>query len=530
MTEQNTTSSEQFDEPTLRGDFRRYHRMIGLQSWAIVSETELQQLTSEANAITTHWTGAPAPWKDHWDHLVTAAYQWEQDPERMQLLLDRIACDYERTGTTDPVGPIQVRNLLLAGELVEEQRSYLGFGAGPAAPDHIDLVYGYLTSYRAAGTTTQWESLPSWSTARRWLCDHAAATAPDTRVDITITGPDPLSGAAARPLMTGTDLTAGELIDHLHRLDGLLGAAAIPADPAAHSWLDDLRYDVLCDAYRDTLIDHANPWAVGRRYEHYLRADDLHTDIVDYADRAGLNHTHRGTESGEEQPDIVDARLAEIRREVRRCDIDWFTSPRASTWLDEAVEEAQQLLDSVTRSGLAVSYSDPTDTGQLTVAGFDGEQWYIQRTRTGEDGRTTIHDTPPARHRSCDELLHTTTVFAVADGTRPAPDAVTIPATVVAQLHDFERDLAALADNVTTVRELREAIRTGRPYTLSRRQPAETSQRRARTAISRDANRTTLTDTPDSEKPTPPVQPAKEPRAKRRQPPKSAGRTHRRRL
>lgn len=504
--------------------------MIGLQSWAVVSETELQQLTSEANAITARWADAPIPWKTRWDHLMAAAQQWEHNPDRMQQLLDRIACDYERAGTTDLAAPIQVRNLLLAGELVEEQRTYLGLGAGPAAPDHIDLVYGYLTSYRA-DNTTHWESLPSWSTARRWLCDHASATAPGTRVDVTITGPDPLSGAAARPLMTGTDLTAGELVDRLRRLDGLLGAAAIPADPATHSWLDDLRYDVLCDAYRDTLIDHANPWAVGRRFEHYLRADDLHTDIVDYFNRAGLNHTHRSVESGEEQPDIVEARLAEIRRDVRLSDIDWFTPPRASTWLDEAVEEAQQLLDSVTRSGLALSYTDPTYTGQLTVAGFDGEQWYIQRAHTGEDGRTVIHDTPPARYRSCDELLYTAKTFVVVDGTQPSPDAVTIPAAVVAQLHDFERDLTALADNVTTVNELRDAIRSGRPYTLSRHQlPAVTSQRQARSGISRDANRITLTDTPDGEKPISPAQPAKEPRTKRRQPPKSAGRTHRRRL
>ncbi|MCU1642980.1 MAG: hypothetical protein JWN03_3255 [Nocardia sp.] len=501
-----------------------------MQSWAIVSEPEQQQLTRQINLLTDRWRAAPSPWKDHWDHLLTAAQRWEQNPETTQLMLDSIAGDYERTGTTDLASPIQVRNLLLAGELAEARRTDLGLFNDPGAPDHVDFVYGYLTSYRTAGHTTTWQSLPSWSTARRWLIDQAAATAPETGVDITITGPDPLIGAAARPLMTGTGLTARELGDQLRHLDQLLGTAAIPVDPYAQSWLDDLRYEVLCDAYRDTLTEHANPWAVGRRFEHYLRADDLYTDIVDYADRAALHHSEED-DPGEERHDTVEYRLADIRQDIRQNDIDWGTAPRTSTWLDEALDQAQQRLDDFARGGLTLNYPDPTQTGHFTEIGFDHDQWYIQHIHTGADGRTRLYDTPPTPYSSCDELFDSTAAFVATSDPSPAPDA-SIPESIISELRTFDSELTSLHRDLATVRELHDAIRVGSPYTMRRPQPTTEhmrTQSRTGTATSRDANRITL-HTPDSEKPTPPAQPAKEPRAKRRQPPKPGGRPHRRGL
>ncbi|WP_405132962.1 hypothetical protein [Nocardia sp. NBC_01388] len=523
------TPDRRFDEEQLRNDFRFYHYMIGSLNWAIVSEPEHQQITEQIDALTDRWHAAPAPWKNHWDHLATAARRWEQNPESMQQMLDQIAGDYARTGTTDLANPIQVRNLLMAGELAEARRTDMGIGSAPGSPDHIDFVYGYLSSYRAAGHTT-WASLPSWSTARRWLIDRAAATAPETRVDITITGPDPHSGAAARPLMTGTDLTAGELGDQLRHLDQLLGTAAIPLDPSTQSWLDDVRYDVLCDAYRNTLIDHANPWAVGRRFEHHLRADDLYTDIVDFTDRAGLSRTDRGPGIDAEQPDTVGSRLDEIRQGVRGSDIDWMTPPRTSTWLDEAADRAQQRVDQFTRGAGRYRYGNLTRAGHLIEIGFDEHQWYAQHIHTGEDGRTSVYDTPPSRYRSCDELVAAAATFEATPGQQPAP-YVSLPDTVVREMRAFERDLSSLEHDVATVRELRDALRTGRPHTLHRNQPPTApTPRQAGSAISRDANRITLTPTPGSERPTPPAQPAKQPPAKRRQPPKSGGRPHRRRL
>ncbi|APA96720.1 hypothetical protein NS506_02658 [Nocardia seriolae] len=521
---------EQFDERRLHNDFRHYHHLSGLQDWAINSETEQQRLTRDIDIITTRWQNAPSPWKDHWDHLVAATKRWEQNPERMQRLLDRIACDYERTGITELASPVEVRNLLLAGELLERRRTDLGFGNGHSGPDRIDFPYGYLTSYRAAGAATRWKSLPSWSTARRWLIDQTTATAPDTGVDITITGPDPRSGAAARPLMTGTGLSARELGDQLRHLDELLGTTQIPVDPSPQPWLDDLRYDLLCDAYRDTLIDQANPWAVGRRFEHYLRADDLHTHIVDYADRAALSRAEGSPNTEEEQPDIVESRLDEIRQDVRQSDIDWTTPPRAITWLDEAVDEAEQRFDTFIRDGLTLCYANPEQPGHLTTIGFDDDHWYVQHGQVGQDGRTIVYDTPAKSYRSCDELL-SGTATSVVDLAPVPPSRVAIPDMIASELRAFERDWASLKHGIATVRELRDAIRTGRPYILRGPQSSNgKTPSRTASVISREANRIAQADTSGSEQPAPPTQSTKQSRAKRRQPPKSVGRQHRRRL
>ncbi len=502
--------------------------MNRMRGWAIVCDTERQLLTREIDIVTTRWATAPSPWKDHWDHLVTVAADWETDPQSMQHRLDRIASDYERSGTTDLASPIQIRNLLLAGELVESRRIDLGIAYDPYTPDRVDQTYGYLTSYRTAGNTTMWESLPSWSTARRWLRARAGDTDPRAFVDVTVTGPDPVTGAATRPLMTGTGLTAAELTDQLHRIDELLGTTPIPADPSAHSWLDELRYDVLCDAYRATLLEHRNPWSIGRRYEHHLHADDLRTEITDHTSRAGL-HTAAPQPDGDEVPDLVEARLDDIRRSIGEHGPDWTIAPRASTWLDDAVTDAQRRLADMTTHGLALTYTDPTQPNQLTAIGFDGDRWYLQHAQTATDGRTITYDTPPRTYRTCNELLAAATAPDVA--TPQSPNPVTVPETIRQRLHELDNDLHALRHDLTCVRQLRDAVRTGTPYTLRRdHHPAVSSTRIPRhSGLSRDANHLNLTETPDSEKPTPAPEPTKPPRAKRRQQPKP-GRQHRRRL
>lgn len=55
------TPDGRFNEEQLRNDFRFYHYMIGSLNWAIVSETELQQITEQIDAITDRWRAAPAP-------------------------------------------------------------------------------------------------------------------------------------------------------------------------------------------------------------------------------------------------------------------------------------------------------------------------------------------------------------------------------------------------------------------------------------------------------------------------------------
>lgn len=501
--------------------------MSGMQRWAIVSELEHEQLAGEIHAIADRWQGAPTPWKDHWDHLVAAAERWDQNPEGMQLLLDAIARDYERTGTTDLADPIQVRNLILAGELVEARRTDLATLYSPTAPDRVDIAFRYLTSFRAAGNITAWQSLPSWSTARRWLTGQAAATAADTVVDVTITGPDPFSGAPARPLMTGTGLSAAELGDQLRHLDELLGAASVPVDAPAQTWLDDLRYDVLCDAYRDTLIDHANPWAVSRRFENYLRADDLYAEIVDYADRAGLHRAASDPDHGTDQPDVVASHLADIQDGVRRSNVDWTTPPRTNTWLDEAVDNAQQRLDVVACGGLRLMYAIPAEAGRVVEVGFDQDRWYLQYVQSSNDGTTVIRDTPPESFSSCDELIDRTALFASSPA-QDRPQHAASSQSVAGQLRAFEAELSQLQHDVSTLRQLRDAIRAGKPLLLRKHQPpTHRTQRPTNGAMSRDPNWMGRTEAPDS---TPPTPPGQRPRAKRRRPPDPGGPTHSRRL
>lgn len=501
-----------------------------MRRWGIISEVEEQQLASQINVITARWHGAPTPWNDHWVHLVTSAERWEQNPESMQLLLDAIARDYARTGATDLADEIQVRNLLLAGELVEARRTDFATLYNPSGPHRVDTAYGYLTSFRTAGHATVWRSLPSWSSARRWLTDQAAATTADTSVDITITGPDPLSGAPVRPLMTGSGLSAQELGDRLRHLDELLGAVPVPVDSPAQSWLDDLRFDVLCDTYRDALIDHSNHWAVSRRYENYIRVDDLYVDIVDYAERAGLHRVTGAQDYVTEGPDVVETRLADIRRDVQRTDIDWTTPPRINTWLDEAVDDAQHHLDVITCGGIKLLYSDLPEAGRLVEIGFEQNRWYLQYVRASDDGRTVIRDNLPESFPSCDELINRTALFA------PGPDRErasygSFSDTIASQLRAFEGKLKQLEHDVATVRQLRDAVRTGEPVILRRHQSsARLAHPQTRSTMSRDANRIGPTETPECGPIPPTAQPDKRPRAKRRRPPDSGGSTHRRRL
>ncbi|MEU0870600.1 hypothetical protein [Nocardia brasiliensis] len=507
MADQRRNAGERFDEDALHSDFRHYYQLTNLQQWAIVTEDERHQLNHEIDAITRRWLDAPSPWTDHWEHLATSAQRWETDPQQMQRFLDRIAADYTRTGTTDLASGLQVRSLILAGELVESRRTDIGFASAPT-PDQLEYSYGYVASYRTPTDGTTWNSLSSWASARQWLIARAADSDPDTPVDITITGPDPRSGAASRPLMTGTGLTAAELSQQLQHIEELLGTPPIPTDPSAHSWLDQLRYEVLCDAYRATLLDERNPWAVGRRFEHHLHADDLRSAILDYGDRAGFLNT--------------EALLGTIRGGVRTP--DWTTAPRTSTWLDDTLADTQRHLDDFTTEGLRLTFVDP-DQPELTTVGFDGRTWYLERGHTAADHRTITYDTPPATFAACDELL--------AALSEPAPALhVAVPECITSQLRTFDAEHRAVQRDLACVRQIRDAIRGGAPYTLRRQQELANCRPRTpqRSAVVRDVNRITTADAPQPEPPAPPKPSMTTPPPKRRQRPKSAGRQHRRRL
>ncbi|MFI1919326.1 hypothetical protein [Nocardia sp. NPDC020380] len=522
-------SPAEFTESRLRNDFRHLYRMTVMQQWVIVSDTQQQQLAGGINSVTGKWRDAPSPWREHWNHLVAAAASWDSDSDRMQRRLDAIAGDYMHTGATELASPIQVRNILLAGELVCSRPTELGVVYDARTTDHIDLTNGYLTSYRTADSGTRWNSLPSWSAARRWLITQAAQTDSQARVDITITGPDPLSGAPARPLMTGIALTARELREHLAHIDTVLGTTLIPIDPNPQPWLDELRYEVLCDAYRDTLREHANPWAVGRRYQHYLHADDLRANIIDFAARSGLAETARRTEDSDEQSDAVHDRLDEIRGSIAEFEKDWTTAPRATTWLDEAVDDAQHRLDALLSEGVRITWIDPTDTGQTIVVGFEDDRWYLQYGRTYTDERTIIYDNAAHTFGSCDELL--TEAPPVASATRENPRRV-ISESIASRLRTFNWDLLALRSDLSIARQLRDAVHSGAPYVIRPQQagPRTSSGLGPQDAISRDAHRITLTETPDSEQVGPTQPPSKPAPSGRRQPPKSTGRQHRRKL
>ncbi len=488
--------------------------MTGLQLWAVVSDTEQLQLTRDIDAIARRWTTAPSPWKEHWDHLVTAAQRWEADPQAMQQALHRIADDFVHTGTTDLASPLQVRNLLVAGELVESRRTDMGFAFAPT-PDHIDYTYGYVTSYRSSADGTIWESLRSWSAARQWLIAQAGDTDPNTIVDITITGPDPGSGAASRPLMTGTGLTAAELAEQLHRIDDLLCTTPTPVESSAHSWLDELRYDALCDSYRDTLLEQRNPWTIGHRFELRLRADDLRAAIVDYGDRTGLQ-----SPATRANTDAIEKHLENIRRSVRDRPIEWSTAPQISTWFDDAVADAQHQLDRLTAEGLRLTYIDPAQRNRITTIGFDDDHWYIQHAHTASDDRTLTYDTPPHAYPTCADLP--TTPDRHVAGTGGA-----VPENIIDQLRAFDIELHTLEQNLSCVQQLRDAIRAGVPYTLTRQHghSAPTSRPPQRGGFTRHA---TPSDTSAVEQPAP-AKPSV-PQRKRRQPPKPSAHHHRRRL
>lgn len=440
----------------------------------------------------------------------------------MQQALHRIAADFAHFGTTDLASALQVRNLLFAGELVQSRRTDIGFAFAPT-PDHLDYTYGYVTSYRTPTHGTRWESSRSWSAARQWLIARACDTDPDTLVDITITGPDPSSGAASRPLMTGTGLTASELGEQLHRIDELLGATPIPVDPGAHSWLDELRYDVLCDSYRDTLLDQRNPWAIGHRFEYRLRADDLRTAIGDYARQTGL-HSPEAHANIDERGEFVEAHLESIRGGVRERAIEWSTPPRASTWLDDVVEHAQQRLDRLTTEGLRLTYIDPAQPDRLTSIGFDEDHWYLQHAHTAVDGSTLIYDTPAHTYLTFAELPIT------PDG-HVAGIRAAVPQRIIDQLRAFDNELHTLRQDLSCVTQLRGAIRAGVPYTLTRqhKQTRPASRAPRHSTFTRDAHHTSAPDTSTApEQPTPPKPSI--PQRKRRQPPKPSARHHRRRL
>ncbi|WP_157556105.1 hypothetical protein [Nocardia acidivorans] len=230
------------------------------------------------------------------------------------------------------------------------------------------------------------------------------------------------------------------------------------------------------DAYRDTLIEHDNPWAVGRRFEHYLRADDLYTGIIDYGDRIGAPHSEQ--------------QLDAIRDEVRRQETQWRTEPRPSTWLDAAVQVAHRRLDDLQNEGIALIYATPGTPNRLAEAGFRDKTRYIQHAHTGEDGRTTVYDTPAELYSSYDELL------SAAAGA--APILSSVPEGITEQLQAFERDHSILHRDLSTITGLKEALRTGSPYTIrSHHHPGDSTAHITRgwNAPTRDADGITLTHT-----------------------------------
>ncbi|MBF6062006.1 hypothetical protein IU500_19345 [Nocardia terpenica] len=298
----------------------------------------------------------------------------------------------------------------------------------------------------------------SWWKARQWLIGRTTIF-PRQRVNTEIRWRDLQSGDQ-HTLMTAHNAEPSDLRDALIKLDTLLGA-----EHATHglAWLDDLHFDILCDDYHDAMLAQHNPYAFDHRLEHQLHADDLRDQILDFANRAGIPHTAD--------------HLAGIDAAIASHDFHNHELPR-STWLDDAVNRADQILHQQKTLGLRVNYPRPDNPRHIIHAGRDEidprNPWYAEDHLTiNRDGGSGAQITPIGRFRTCQDLIDTLRNHATdpwTNGNKVVPQRITPQAA--RGLRDFDRNLTALAEDLNFYRQLRIDLAARQPHRLVVRQTA----------------------------------------------------------